>query len=92
MRASPRLVPAVAWLVEQYVVHRASAAQIAGECGWSQQYARDRLLEAGVTFRRSPGNARNGGVLADTTLAGLVGQGLSAAQMAERTGYSVGGV
>lgn len=85
-------VPAVAWLREQYVVHRHSAARIAGQCGWSEQYVRDRLLEAGVTFRRSPGNATNGEVLDDATLAALVGQGLSAAQMADRTGYSVGAV
>lgn len=44
-------MPAVDWLREQYVVHRYSAAQIARLYGWSEQYVRDRLLEAGVTFR-----------------------------------------
>jgi len=90
--ASLMPVPAVAWLREQYVVHRHSAARIAGQCGWSEQYVRDRLLKAGVTFRRSPGNATNGGVLDDATLAALVAQGLSATQMADRTGYSKEGI
>lgn len=90
--ASPLPVPAVDWLREQYVDRGHSAARIAGQCGWSEQYVRDRLLAAGVTFRRSPGNATNGGVLDDETLAALVGQGLSATQMAARTGYSVAGV
>jgi len=90
--ANPRPLPPVDWLREQYVVHRHSAAQIAGKCGWSEQYVRDRLLEAGVTFRRAPGNASNGDVLDDATLAALVGQGLTAAQMADRTGYSKEGI
>jgi len=87
-----RAVPTADWLREQYVVHGHSAAQIAGVCGWSGQYVRDRLLAAGVTFRRLQGNATNGGVLDDATLAALVAQGLSAGQMAARTGYSMAGV
>ncbi len=87
-----RLVPTADWLWEQYVVHGRSAARIAGLCGWSPQFVRDRLLEAGVTFRRSQGNSTNGGVLDQAALTGLVAQGMSAAQIADRTGYSTAGV
>jgi len=87
-----RGVPSADWLQEQYVGLGRSAAQIARSCGWSEQFVRDRLLEAGVVFRRSPGNATNGRVLDEATLTALVAEGLSAAQMATRSGYSVAGV
>ncbi len=81
--ASPIPVPAVDWLREQYVDRGPARFR-------SRAFA--ALLEAGVTFRRSRGNASNGGVLDDATLAALVAQGLSATQMADRTGYSLAGV
>ena len=89
---SVRAAPTPDWLREQYVVHGRSAAQIADLCGWSAQYVRDRLLETGVAFRRLQGNAANGGVLEDAALTALVAEGLSAAQIAARTGYSIAGV
>ncbi|MEO7060209.1 MAG: hypothetical protein ABI083_10835 [Lapillicoccus sp.] len=89
---SVRAEPTADWLREQYVVHGRSAAQIAGLCGWSAQYVRDRLTDAGVAFRRLQGNAANGGVLDDTVLTAMVAEGLSAAQIASRTGYSRAGV
>ncbi|MDQ6724713.1 MAG: hypothetical protein M3066_00830, partial [Actinomycetota bacterium] len=85
-------MPTAEWLREQYVVHRHSAAQIAELCGWSEQFVRDRLIEAGVAFRRLQGNVANGGVLEDGALTMLVAEGLSAAQIAARTGYSIAGV
>jgi len=87
-----RAVPSADWLREQYVGRGRSAARIARSCGWSEQFVRDRLLAAGVVFRRSPGNATDGFVLEEATLTALVAEGLSAAQMAARTGYSVAGV
>ena len=70
-----RAVPRVDWLLEQYVERGRSAAQIARSCGWSEQFVRDRLLGAGVVFRRSPGNATNGRVLDEATLTALVAEG-----------------
>lgn len=82
-----------AWLYERYVVRRWSTQRIASVSGWSSQYVRDRLRDWDIALRRPGAGVRAVEEQLDAeTLAGLLGQGLSVAQVAERVRYSRSGV
>ncbi len=87
---SPRVPLTAELLTRRYLQQHASAEQIAGETGWSSQYVRDRLRQhhialrpAGTTKRDPPDPA---------ALRRWLNQGLSAAQIADRTSYSPSGI
>ena len=84
-----RCVPTSAWLAVRYVEQGVSASQIGVETGWSAQYVRDRLREYGIVLR-PPGVAK--APVDRAALLGWLGEGLSVAELADRTGYSPAGV
>lgn len=78
------------WLHEQYVVRRRSSQDLAAETGWSSQYIRDRLRDAGIPVR--PAGASKAAGLDPRQLAEWLAEGLPVAAIAERAGYSRSGV
>ena len=78
------------WLHEQYVVRRRSSQDLAAETGWSSQYIRDRLRDAGIPVR--PAGASKAAGLDPRQLAEWLAEGLPVAAIADRAGYSRSGV
>ena len=87
--AGSRRVLTSAWLAGRYVDQGVSAGRIGSQTGWSSQYVRDRLRDYGIALR-PPGVAKN--PVDRGTVAGWLEQGLSVAELADRTGYSHAGV
>ncbi len=81
-----------AGLYREYVTRSRSARRIAADTGWSEQYVRDGLREFGIALRPAGGGNKAGGVLGAAELRGWIGQRLSVAEAADRSGYSTSGI
>ena len=73
-----------------YVRERRRTHWIAAHTGWSSQYVRDRLRDAGILLR--PAGSPKAGTVDAAKLAAWSAQGLSLSQIAAHTGYSPSGV
>jgi len=81
-----------AGLYREYVTRRRSARRIAADTGWSEPHVRDGLRKFGIALRPAGGGNKAGGVLGAAELRGWIGQGLSVAEAADRSGYSTSGI
>lgn len=77
------------YLRRRYLIDQLSSDQISAETGWSSQYVRDRMRDHGIPLRPR-GLARNRP--SRDQLQGWMHAGLTARQIASRTGYSISGV
>ena len=84
--------PTARWLADRYLVDGLSTEEIAGRCGWSSQYVRDRLRDFGIPLRRPGTPGRIGSNLDRDTLTGWLRDGLSVRQISARSGYTTFGI
>jgi len=80
------------WLRQLYLEDGLSADAIADLCGWSSQYVRNRLRENSIPLRRPGAPGLGHADLSAEMVGRLLTQGLTVAQIADRTGYSRSGV
>lgn len=79
-------------LYREYVTRGRSANRIAADTGWSDQYVRDRLREFGIELRPAGGGNKAGDLLDPAVLRTWIGQGVTVAEAAARSGYSTSGI
>lgn len=87
-----RRPPSREWLDENYVGRQRSTVQLADDTGWSSQYIRDRLRDAGIDLRPTGTRGTKRIQLNRDLLEAMLGQGMTVAAIAERAGYGPGGV
>lgn len=86
-----RLPPSRTWLHEHYVVQERTAQQLAQDTGWSSQYIRDRLRDAGIALRPAGSQGTKPIHLDRDTLTAMLGQGMTVAAIADQPATAAAG-